>query len=61
MSTKKGWECPKCKAVYAPWVPSCGNCPDGGTYRSAGTATEERFNVVRGLRSGGATTERGGA
>ena len=22
---KQGWECPKCKKVYAPWMPSC-NC-----------------------------------
>lgn len=25
-STAKGWECPKCEAVYAPFVRSCGNC-----------------------------------
>jgi hypothetical protein len=22
----KGWECPKCNAVYAPWYPGCDNC-----------------------------------
>jgi len=21
--TKEGWECPKCKSVYAPWYPKC--------------------------------------
>ena len=22
----KGWECPKCGRVYAPWVSQCSNC-----------------------------------
>lgn len=22
---QQGWECPNCKTIYAPWVPSC-NC-----------------------------------
>ena len=22
----KGWECPKCGKVYAPWMPSCADC-----------------------------------
>ena len=21
-----GWECPRCHAVYAPWVNTCGSC-----------------------------------
>lgn len=23
---EKGWECPKCGRVYAPWVPKCDVC-----------------------------------
>jgi hypothetical protein len=22
----KGWECPKCSAVFAPFIPQCTNC-----------------------------------
>lgn len=24
----KGWECPKCGKVYAPWVRECNKCPE---------------------------------
>jgi len=26
METYKGWICPKCNTVYAPWIPTCGVC-----------------------------------
>lgn len=26
MAKDKGWICPKCGRVYAPWVPSCEHC-----------------------------------
>ena len=30
----KGWECPKCGAVYAPWVPTCSRCNDADDSRT---------------------------
>ena len=27
INNKTGWECPNCKKVYAPWMPSCTSCP----------------------------------
>ena len=40
----KGWECPKCGGVYAPWVSECPQCsggnsqqwPEGPTYPTTG-------------------------
>lgn len=26
INNKTGWECPNCKRVYAPWMPSCTSC-----------------------------------
>ena len=26
---ERGWECPKCGSVYAPFVPSCTSCNRG--------------------------------
>lgn len=26
ITIKKGWECPKCGAIMAPFMPSCINC-----------------------------------
>lgn len=26
VTSNKGWECPKCSKVYAPFVPECGKC-----------------------------------
>ena len=25
--TKRGWQCPGCGRVYAPWVTMCASCP----------------------------------
>lgn len=29
---QRGWECPKCGSVYAPWFPKCGKCGPPQTY-----------------------------
>ncbi len=35
---ERGWECPRCGAVMAPWMPNCNNCrgvevgPSGSWY-----------------------------
>lgn len=36
----RGWECPKCGAVYAPTVPECHRCaPTRAPYHDTGTLT----------------------
>lgn len=30
--TQQGWQCPVCKAVYAPWVMTCQNCKQSVEY-----------------------------
>ena len=29
-SAPSGWTCPGCGHSYAPWVPECHHCPQGG-------------------------------
>lgn len=33
-STYKGWECPKCRNIWAPWMPECPNCNSGPKEKS---------------------------
>lgn len=39
-ATVQGWQCPVCKAVYAPSMPTCMHCGPKKTETTAGTKTE---------------------
>ncbi len=42
--TPKGWECPKCGRVMAPWVSTCFSCPAKTVeVKSAGAQPGEEF------------------
>ena len=37
-SNAKGWECPRCRVVHAPWMPKC-SCTPGTVYLTTMTPT----------------------
>ena len=41
----RGWECPKCGMVYAPWVHQCGKC---GRWMQSNAVQCGRIRVVGG-------------
>lgn len=41
VSSPQGWECPKCRAVYAPFMPMCTRCSNPPA-RLASPATSPR-------------------
>lgn len=54
--TYKGWVCPKCNRVYAPWMPECtkcGNISIGYKYTVNPTTTGNPHN----LKSEGSKTD----
>jgi hypothetical protein len=42
----KGWECPKCGAVWAIWVKGCENCK-GAVEQAKSNAWDEPYAPVR--------------
>jgi len=44
----KGWICPKCQCVYAPYVPNCFKCNEKPSFNAR---LEERAKIVAWLRS----------
>jgi len=44
--TNRGWICPKCQCVYAPYVPNCFKCNEGPNF----DARDERAKIVAWLR-----------
>lgn len=38
----RGWQCPKCKSVYAPQVPMCEPCGDASVKRTASEPVSNR-------------------
>ena len=45
--TDRGWICPKCQCVYAPYVPNCFKCNEGPNF----DARDERAKIVAWLRA----------
>ena len=41
---QQGWQCPVCKAVYAPWVAVCFNCKQSVKYAVTTTPSMVREN-----------------
>jgi len=44
----KGWICPKCQCVYAPYVPNCFKCNEKPSFNAR---LDERAKIVGWLRA----------
>lgn len=42
----KGWECPKCGSVWAPFMPECSYCNDAIQQRRASSGTTENADLT---------------
>jgi uncharacterized OB-fold protein len=45
--SEKGWICPKCQRVYAPYVPNCFKCNEKPSFDGA---ADERAKIVAWLQ-----------